>query len=296
VHASPITWLTRLLWLTLPLTLGDLVAAALEGRSTPVTVTATVLAWGLWAAGLLASLVRAPWALLVMRLVMPLAVVAGVAAAVAADSTPGALGWLGLATAAVAAVACCTAEVGYECINGAAYGDEARFPLRPPAVLLLGPIGLVWALTAVPLPAGLLALAARWWVAGALLVVLGSVAAWWGLRVLTRLTRRWCVFVPAGITLVDDMALADPTLMRSVDVVAIGPAPADTTALDLTAGASGLIVQVDLNGAGDFVPAAPRGGVTEAVRAASVLIAPSRPGALLRHARERRIGVVSDPA
>lgn len=291
------TWLTRLLWLTLPITLGALVAASLADRCDAVALAATVLAWGLWAAGLLASLVRAPWALLVMRLVMPLAIVGGVVAA--STQTPDVLGWIGLATAAVAVVASMTAEVGYECINGAAYGDEARFPLRPPAALLLGPIGLVWALATLPLPLAMLALAAQQWLLGALLAALGIPAAWWGVRVLARLTRRWCVFVPAGITLVDDLALAEPTLMRSVDIVAIGPATVGTTALDLTAGASGLIVQIDLNGAGDFVPAAPRGGVTEAVAAASVLMAPSRPGALLRHARERGVGVageVGDPA
>ena len=294
VHASPMTWLTRLLWLTLPITLGDLLARSLAERSDPVALVATVMAWALWAACLLASLVRAPWALLVMRIVMPLAVVGGVAAAV--GTAPEVLGWAGLACAAVASVAAMSAEVGYECINGAAYGDEARFPLRPPAVLLLGPIGLVWALTVVPLPAAALALAAQQWVLGAVLAVLGAAAAWWGVRVLAPLTRRWAVFVPAGITVVDAMALAEPTLMRASDIVAVGPAPADTTALDLSAGASGLIVQIDLNGAGDFVPSAPRGGVTEAVSAAAVLIAPSRPGALLRHARERRVGVVSGGA
>jgi hypothetical protein len=288
------TWLTRLLWLTLPITLGDLLARSLTDRSDAVALVATVLAWGLWAAGLLASLVRAPWALMVMRIVMPLAVTAGVAASL--GTTPGLLGWAGLASAAVAAVASMSAEVGYECINGAAYGDEARFPLRPPAVLLLGPIGLVWALTAIPLPAAALALAAQQWVLGAVLAVLGVAAAWWGVRVLAPLTQRWAVFVPAGITIVDAMALAEPTLMRAADIVSVGPAPADTTALDLSAGASGLIVQIDLNGEGDVIPAAPRGGVTEPVRAASVLIAPSRPGALVRHARERRLGRVNDGA
>jgi hypothetical protein len=161
-------------------------------------------------------------------------------------------------------------------------------------VLLLGPIGLVWLVTAVPVPAGALTLAARQWLLGGVLVAAGLPAAWWGVRVLARLTRRWCVFVPAGLTVVDDMALAEPTLVRSGDIAAVGPAPADTTALDLSAGASGLIVQIDLVSAGQFVPAAPRGGETEAVSAASVLIAPSRPGALVRHAHERGLGTVRD--
>jgi hypothetical protein len=292
VHASPALWLTRVLWLSLPLTLGDLLAEALDGRSAAVVWTGVVMAWVLWAAALLGSLVIQPWALVLVRVLLPLAPVAGVVAAL--DSAPSALGWIGLATGVVAAVAAMSAEVGYEFVNGASYGDEARFPLRPPAVLLLGPIGLVWLVTAVPVPAGALALAARQWLLGGVLVAAGLPAAWWGVRVLARLTRRWCVFVPAGLTVVDDMALAEPTLVRSGDIAAVGPAPADTTALDLSAGASGLIVQIDLVSAGQFVPAAPRGGETEAVSAASVLIAPSRPGALVRHAHERGLGTVRD--
>lgn len=286
------TWLTRLLWLTLPITLGDLVAEALAGRSDSVVLVGAAMGWGLWVAVLLASLVQAPWALLALRMLAPLAVAAGAFAAF--DSAPSAIGWIGLASAAVAAVAAMSADVGYEFINGAAYGDEARFPLRPPAILLLGPIALVWALAVAPLPIAILGLAARQWAWGAALAVVGAASAWWGVRVLARLTRRWCVLVPAGVTIVDDMALAEPTLMRSGDIVAAGPAPADTTALDLTAGASGLIVQIDLNGAGDFIPAAPRGGVTEPVSAASVLLAPSRPGALLRALRTRRVGALDE--
>ena len=285
VRAAPTTWLIRLLWFTLPLTLGELVADWVTERSGPVGWAAVAMAWLLWAAGLLASLVTMPWALLAMRVLMPLAVVAAAAAAV--DVTPGPLGWAGLAATAVAAVAALSAEVGFDYINGASYGDEARFPLRPPAALLLGPIGLVWAVTALPVPVGVLVLAAEQWVLGAVVTIAGAASAWWGVRVLARLLGRWCVFVPAGITLVDDLALAEPALMRAADVAAVGPAPADTSALDLSAGATGLILQIDLNSATGFLPAAPRGGVTEEVRTTSVLLAPSRPGALIRRARER---------
>jgi len=283
------TWLNRLLWLTLPITLGDLLTEVLADRSTSVRLVATVLAWGLWAAGLLASLVRAPWALVALRTIAPLSVLTGAAAAV--SSAPGVLGWIGIATAVVATVAAMSAEVGNEFINGASYGDEERFPLRPPAVLLLGPIALVWALTALPLPAAALALAAQQWVLAAVLGVGGAAAAWWGVKVLSRLTRRWCVLVPAGLTLVDDMALAEATLMRSGDIVSIGPAPADTEALDLSAGATGLIIGVDLSVASDFLPAVARNAVTETVTATSILVAPSRPGALIRAAHGRGMGV-----
>ena len=291
VRASPLTWITRALWLTLPLTLGDLVAGAVDGRSDAVVVAGAALAWALWAATLLSSLVLLPLTLLAMRVMVPLALVGGVVAAV--DTAPDALGWIGLASAAVVLVTSLSADVGLDFVNGASYGDERRFPLRPPAALLLGPVPVVWALMALPLPAAVLALAARQWVLGAVLGLLGAVAVVWGARVLARLTARWCVFVPAGITLVDDMALVDPVLLRAEHVVRLGPAPADTTAVDLSAGATGLILQVDVSVPVSVVPTVGRGRVTEAIEVSSLLFAPSRPGALIAHAATRRIGVAA---
>ena len=289
VSASPLTWIVRAVWLSLPLTLGGLLSDALTQRSAAVATTTSVLAWTTWAAVLLASMVLQPVALVALRVLSPLAVLAGALAAL--DGPPGPWGWVGLASAAAVAVAAMSAEVGIEFINGAPYGDERRFPLRPPVALLAGPVPIVWCLLALPAPAGVLLLASGRWLPGALLVAMGAATAWWGWRVLSRLVRRWCVFVPAGITLVDDMALADPTLMRREDIVRLGPAPVDTDALDLSAGAAGLILQVDLAARGSVVPAAPRGGVTEAVETSAVLFAPSRPGALLAHAADRGIAV-----
>ncbi len=291
VRASPLTWITRALWLTLPLTLGDLLAGALDGRSDAVVVTGAVLSWGLWTATLLASLVLLPLTLLALRVMVPLALVAGVLAAI--DTAPDLLGWIGLVSAAIALVTAMSADVGIDFVNGASYGDERRFPLRPPAALLLGPVPLVWASMALPLPAAALALAARQWGLGAVVGLLGAAALVWGTRVLSRLTARWCVFVPAGITIVDDMALVDPVLLRAEHVVRLGPAPVDTTATDLSVGATGLILQVDLSVPVAVVPVVRRGGVTEATEVGSLLFAPSRPGALLAHAATRRIGVAS---
>lgn len=291
VRASPLTWITRALWLTLPLTLGDLVAQALDGRSDAVVVAGAALAWSLWAATLLSSLVLLPLTLLAMRVMAPLALVGGVVAAV--DAAPEVAGWIGLVSAAVLLVTAMSADVGIDFVNGASYGDERRFPLRPPAALLLGPVPLVWALVALPLPVAVLALAARQWVLGAACALLGAAALFWGTRVLARLTARWCVFVPAGITLVDDMALVDPVLLRAEHVVRLGPAPADTTATDLSVGATGLILQVDVSVPVSVVPTVGRGRVTEAVEVSSLLFAPSRPGALIAHAATRRIGVAA---
>ena len=105
------------------------------------------------------------------------------------------------------------------------------------------------------------------------------------------MARRWLVFVPAGITIVDDLALAEPILLPRSRIVRLGPAPADTEARDLSIGAAGLIMQVDLDGPLELVPAVRRGGVAEPVEVTAVLVAPGRPGVMLAHAEERRIAV-----
>ncbi|CAN5596839.1 hypothetical protein BH10ACT3_BH10ACT3_04950 [soil metagenome] len=289
MHASPSTWVTRLLWLTLPLTLGDLLADALGERSSEVALSGTIALWVCWTAALIASLVLLPVTLTLLRILAPLPVIAGVAAAI--QHAPSALGWIGLATAAVVGVVALTADVGDDFVNGSSYGDERRMALRPPALLLLGPMEAAWLLTVGPIAAAVLLLGAEQWLAGVALAVIGAGTAWWGFRILSRLARRWLVFVPAGLTVVDPLALAEPTLFRRDTIVRLGPAPADTQAVDLTAGASGLIVQIDLDIPAALVPVVGRKALAESIDVHSVLIAPTRPGAMLADAEDRRIAV-----
>jgi len=292
VHVSPLSWSVRLLWLVLPFTLGDLIGDAVDGRSGPVVWTVAIGAWLVWLAGLVTSLVPLPQLLVVLRVLAPLPLAVGLAAALV--ETPGVTGWLGLVAAAVLAVTANSAEVGMDHLNGTSYGDERRLPLRPPGILLLGPIPLLWAaMTLLPVTGALL-LAARQWALGALALLAGAAAAWFGARALLRLTRRWLVLVPAGATLVDAFALTEPVLMRRSDIVRLGPAPADTAATDLTVGATGLIVEVALREPQTFLPSVRRGETATPVRTPAVLIAPSRPGLLLRLAADRSIAVGVD--
>lgn len=285
MNVSPLTWATRAIWLTLPLTLGALLSESLDGRSSAVSTAVVTLAWALWAAGLLASLVTHPVALTALRMIAPLPLVAGVVAAI--DTAPDALGWIGLCSAAVVTVCSLSADVGADFINGVAYGDEQRFALRAPGPLLLGPIPLLWAIAAVPAPVGVVLLAAKQWAFGAGSVGLGLATCVWGATSLHRLVQRCAVFVPAGLTLVDPMTLAEPVLFRRDDVTRIGPASAGTTATDLSAAAPGLILQIDVDPAVSIVPAGRRREVLQAVATSAVLVAPSRPGALLEQAASR---------
>lgn len=176
VHASPLTWLTRLLWFTLPLTLGDLVAAALDDRADAVRTAGTAMWWVLWAGGLLASLVMSIPSLVVLRVLAPAPLLVAVCAAI--TTGPTALGWVGLATAAIVAVTAMSADVGMDFVNATSYGDERRFPLRAPAALVLGPVQLVWLLAVFPLPAGVLLLADGALVVGMVATVVGGLGIW----------------------------------------------------------------------------------------------------------------------
>ncbi len=288
VHASPLTWTTRVLWMLLPVTLGGLLGEAARG-SDGATGSA-VAAWAVWTVGLFAAFVMLPSALVVLRVVAPLPLLGGVIAAV--SELPDPLGWVGLANAAAVAVVAMSADVGSGFINGASYGDERRVSLRVPTPLLIGPLEAVWVCTAVPIPVAVSLLVSGQWVGAALLGVVGAVLAVAGFRALSRLTRRWLVLVPAGITIVDDMALAEPILLPRTSIRRLGPAPADTDATDLTVGAAGLILQADLTDPIEIVPAVTRrGGIATPVEVDAVLVAPSRPGDLLAVAQERRIAV-----
>ena len=291
VHASPLTWLTRLLWFTLPLTLGDLIAAGLDGRSDPVRLAGTAMWWLVWFAGLLAVAVMTIRTLVLFRVLAPVPLLAAVVAAVA--EAPSTVGWIGLATAAVVAVAAMAAEVGLDFVNATSYGDERRFPLRPPAALLLGPVQLVWLLAVVPLPAGVLLAADGRWLVGLPLVALGVAGAWWAALTLSRLAIRWVVFVPAGLTVVDPMTLMDPVLFRREAIRRLEPAVAGTTAHDLTGGAPGLVLEIDLSEPVTITPTVGRHQVATELDVTEVLVTPTRPGELIRHAATRDIAVAS---
>jgi len=281
-----IPWALRAAWAVLPFTAGPAFADALGGRSGPVRTVASVGLWAAWAVVLVATLVPHPVSLTLVRSAAPGAVVAALVAAAEGFGSPPAV-----ATTALALAVALLPETGTVFVNGPAYPNERRFLLRVPAPLLLGVLAVVWAVAVAPLVAGPLLLAARQWVAGALVAAAGAPVSVVLFRAMHGLSRRWLVFVPAGVVLHDHVALADPVLFRRQVVARIGPAPADTDALDLTQAAPGLGIELALTEEVPMVRARPGQRLGDAVSPTRVLFTPTRPGAVLREAAERGLPV-----
>ena len=273
-------WALRVGWLALPLTVGPAIADALDGTSTSVQVVAAALAWLAWGVVLVAVLVPRTTSLTALRIGAPAAF--GAAGWASARAGIGGAEIVALAsTAVVAAGVLFLPDIADAFVDGSSYGPERRMGLRVPGALLLGPVELAWAVTVASIAAGPLLLAAHAWVAGALAVVAGVVAARFGVLALHRLSRRWLVFVPAGIVLHDPVVLGEALLFPKRMVRSLGPAPADTTATDVTGRALGLVLELQLT-----EPSTVRGTQTD-----RLLFSPARPGALLREARERGLPV-----
>jgi hypothetical protein len=228
-------------WVTLPITTAPAITACLDPHSAPVrNVTIALLALA-WIVTLAALAVARPLGLTALRTAAPIA--AGLAIVGAASGRPSAwAGALAVVVTLAATVLAGSAEVGRWCTQGAAYGDEERYPLRvPPSILVtLVPIALV--LFTAGVATGPLLLAARAWIPGAIAVLVGALLVVGTVRSLHPLSRRWAVIVPAGFVLHDPMTLSDPLLFMREHVAGLAPldgtAPLPDGALDLRLGAS----------------------------------------------------------
>jgi hypothetical protein len=285
-----VRWIVRVLWVALPFTAGPTLADALAGASRPVQLVATAGLWAGWAAGTIATAVALPVSLTTLRVVGPAAVAAVVIAAIGGHGSPLAIGW-----AAVAMAWLFSPTFGAACVNGPAYPNERRFLLRAPGALLAGPLVLVWALLVAGLSAGPLLLAARRWVVGGLLVVVGIPVALLLLRALHNLSSRWAVFVPAGLVVHDPITLVDPVLLRRQSITRLGPARARAAArtgtVDLTQRAPGLALSVDLDEEVQLSLVRPGRRLGDSATATRLVITPTRPGAVVEEAKSRRFRV-----
>lgn len=282
-------WPLRVSWVLLAVVANGPFADALDGRSTPVVLTAAVGLWAGWTAGLVAMLVPRDGALTALRLLVS----GGLAATVWAVALGGDVDVAAVASVVVAGLALTFALapwIGEAWVDGSSYGPEHRLPLRPPAALNYVVAPLTGAVVLVGAAAGPLLLAARQWAAGGAALVLGWALAVLGTRSLHQLSRRWIVLVPAGLVIHDPLTMPDPQLVLRRMVTRLGPAPADTTADDLTAGAPGLALQLDLREPVDLLVRV-RGRDAETRSSSSLLFTPSRPHRLLEAASAGRLPV-----
>lgn len=262
----------RVVWL------GAAIVGALALR--PHSPVAT-WAWWLAAAAVLAAMVaRGAAALTVSRLVIPLSVPALLLAWIAGGETV----WcaVALALAVVAVLLVSSAEVGEAMVQGGAYGQEERFPLRPPAAVLL-PMVLSWSVWAAAVLSAVALLADRRWLPGLVVAAAAAVLSWLLPRRFHRLSRRWLVLVPAGLVVHDHLVLGETLMVQRPNVSLARLALADTQAADLTGPAAGHAVEVTVR---EMVLAVlpttrehPKG---KALHVGAFLVSPSRPGRALR--------------
>ncbi len=139
--------------------------------------------------------------------------------------------------------------------------------------------------------AGPLLLAARQWAVGAVVLAVGVPVAVLLLRAMHNLSRRWAVFVPAGLVLHDPMTLVDPVLFRRQTVEVLQPAGVEGDAVDLSQAAPGLALELRLAEPATLSLMKPGQRLGETRTASRVLFTPTRPGAVLEDAKSRRFKV-----
>jgi hypothetical protein len=279
-------WALRIVWALQVLTLGPAIGGALEDQSRAVQVAGSVGAWLAWFVALLVALVPTTSTLTVVRMVVPGSVLVALACGPAGASV--ATSVVALAGSLVVTLLVLGGEVGQAFVQGSAYGDETRLPLRPPGPLLLGPIPVLWLAMATSVVAGPMMLAAQAWALGAVVTLLAIGLVGLGFSRLHRLARRWLVFVPAGLVVHDGIVLAETVMYPRAQIGEISLALADTQAADLTGNALGPAVEVRLAAPGTVVlaptPQAPAG---TALHVQSFLVSPTRPGRAIAEAKRR---------
>lgn len=281
-------WPYRICWLMLPVVAGPAIADALADTSGSVQVVAAVLVWGIWGATLAASLVPRTVTLTAVRLVTPGSVAVTGWAAVGAPQPVWATA--GLTVAVLCLLTVSSPSVADAFVDGSSYGDEHRVSLRAPASLAFVTIPVAWAALAAGAVTGPLLLAAGQWVAGGIATVLGAVVVAALVPRFHQLSRRWLVFVPAGVVVHDPLHLTQPVLFPRHTLRRMGPAPAEGSALDVTGGALGLAIELL---AEEPISVGVRRGreSVEHEGVVGLVVTPARPASTLELAESRRLPV-----
>ncbi|MGH9132848.1 MAG: hypothetical protein ACRDZZ_02850, partial [Ilumatobacteraceae bacterium] len=229
-------WGLRVVWIVIAAVGWPAVASAVDGRSDAVRAVAAVGATAIWVLGVAAMAIPATLALTATRVIVPLGPAIGLAALVGGGDTGECIELI--VVGALASLVAMSGELGKVFVQASAYGDEDRYPLRPPLGFAVA-AALAWVIWTAALVTGPLLLAARAWVPGAIITAVAAVATATLPRRWHQLSRRWLVLVPVGLVLHDPVVLGETLMIRRTDVAGVRLAPVGTEAADLTGPATG---------------------------------------------------------
>jgi hypothetical protein len=271
-------WALRVVWVLAGFALA--VAVSRATHDVPggfISTAATYLVVGLV---VVALVVPSPDSLTVSRMLVPAAVPASVIAVTSGERPTVAAIALGLTI--VATMLVMSGEVAEALVQGAAYGDERRFPLRTPAPILV-PAFLLWLVWCAATLSAVVLLCNHRWVLGVALAVAAAALTWLVFTRQSRLSNRWLVLVPAGVVVRDPLVLGETLMVQRTNLATAHLAPADSEAADLSGPAGGVPVEVVVR---DMITALfpaskdhPRG---RAIHVQSFLVCPVRPGRALQ--------------
>lgn len=281
-------WLALAVWVVQPFTLGPLLGDVLDPTRELFRTACTWVLWVGWLEVLIALVLPRPITLTVARIGATATVPIAAWAAIESDDTTRTI--VGLLSALVAAGTVLAPTFADRFIDGASYGEERRFALRPPGPVLVGLLVPTWAAVVAGLAAGPLLLADERWVAGAIVTVVGWAVAFVAARALHQLANRFVVFVPNGFVVHDLTVMREPVLFSTREIGGLAPALADTNADDMTGAALGLALELKL-AAPATLPMVSGRKETDDRDVRSLLIAPSRPAAVMAVARSRGLPI-----
>lgn len=283
-------WLTRAAWLSTAVLNALAIASAADGRSARAE-NVTLIGWWTMAAVVVVALVACgPLGVTTLRISVPTGAIVAVAALVAGASTVS--GAAALIAATVTVAVAFAPETAEACLQVAAYGDERRLPLRPPAAMQ-APMLVAWVVWVVVCLTGVLLLSAGRYLLAVPTLALAAAITWALVGRLRRFACRWLVCVPAGLVVHDPVVLAETLMVMRANVLNARLALADTEACDLTGPSAGHALEIALRTPVPVVLAPPRNRQkAAALQASAILVAPTRPGRALRALAERNVAVV----
>ncbi len=273
-------WLLRATVGILPF-IGAGIGNLVDNRSTNVQFVATLLAWVIWSACTFSVFFLHPITLTVARVTTPVIAISLIVAVFDTTQTQQIIS-AGIGVAIL--LLSFNADIGNAFVQASAYGDEKRFLLRPPVALVAPVVLATLILIATTIAAPLLLAAKNLWI-GLACAIASAVGIWFFARRIHQLSRRWFVFVPAGFVIHDETLLGTNLMIRKYDLIGMQLAKRDSQAADLTAVTWGVPLELAFKQPQDVSLTsllARHLKALSAIHASSVLIAPSRPGAVLR--------------